>query len=159
MRLWRRPDQDQGVGIVSVRTRHHTLGAAVIEGILEAVARAERELDALVLWHEAPFALGADLKQVLEAAQAGRFDQLETMVERFQQASMRSSTPRFPWWRRSRAWPWAGAASSLCMRRIGCSRSNPTSVWWRWAGLIPGRGRMQGTGDPGASHGPAYRWR
>lgn len=69
VRLWRRPDQDQGVGIVSVRTRHHTLGAAVIEGILEAVARAERELDALVLWHEAPFALGADLKQVLEAAQ------------------------------------------------------------------------------------------
>ena len=30
VRLWRRPDQDQGVGIVSVRTRHHTLGAAVI---------------------------------------------------------------------------------------------------------------------------------
>ncbi|WP_142804564.1 3-hydroxyacyl-CoA dehydrogenase/enoyl-CoA hydratase family protein [Tepidiphilus sp. J10] len=96
VRLWRRPDQDQGVGIVSVRTRHHTLGAAVIEGILEAVARAERELDALVLWHEAPFALGADLKQVLEAAQAGRFDQLETMVERFQQASMRLKHAEIP---------------------------------------------------------------
>jgi len=84
------------VGIVSVAHRHHTLGAAVIEGILEAVARAERELDALVLWHEAPFALGADLKQVLEAAQAGRFDQLETMVERFQQASMRLKHAEIP---------------------------------------------------------------
>jgi len=96
VRLWRRPDQDNRVGIVSVRTRHHTLGAAVIEGILEAVARAERELDALVLWHEAPFALGADLKQVLEAAQAGRFDELETMVERFQQASMRLKHAEIP---------------------------------------------------------------
>lgn len=96
VRLWRRPDQDDRVGIVSVRTRHHTLGAAVIEGILEAVARAERELDALVLWHEAPFALGADLKQVLEAAQAGRFDELETMVERFQGASMRLKHAEIP---------------------------------------------------------------
>ena len=88
VRLWLRPDQDERVGILSITSKMHTLGAGVIEGLIEAVARAERDLDALVIWHEAPFAVGANLQQVARACQAGEFDQLERMVARFQQASM-----------------------------------------------------------------------
>ena len=96
VRLWVRDDVDARVGIVSFKSRMHTLGAAVIEGLNEAVARAERELDALVIWHEAPFAVGANLQQVLDACTAGRFDALERMVDAFQRTSMRLRHAQIP---------------------------------------------------------------
>jgi 3-hydroxyacyl-CoA dehydrogenase len=53
----------------------HALGAGVIDGVIEAVARRRAAtLDALVIWHEAPFAVGANLQQVAQACQAGEFD-------------------------------------------------------------------------------------
>ncbi len=89
VRLWRRADLDAGVGIVSITSKMHAIGDEVLDGLLEAIARAERELDALVIWQEAPFAVGANLKQVMEAIAAGRFDLLEKTVAKFQHTSMR----------------------------------------------------------------------
>lgn len=89
VRLWRRPDQDPRIGIVSFKSKMHAIGDEVLDGVLEAVARAERELEGLVIWHEAPFAVGANLKQVAEACAAGQFDLLERTVAKFQEASMR----------------------------------------------------------------------
>lgn len=89
VRLWRRPDQDSGVGIVSFKSKMHAIGDEVLDGLLEAIARAERDLDALVIWHEPPFAVGANLKQVAEACAAKQFDRLERTVAKFQQTSMR----------------------------------------------------------------------
>jgi 3-hydroxyacyl-CoA dehydrogenase len=43
----------------------------------EVVARAEADYQGLVLWHEAPFAFGANLKEVAEAIAAGDFELLE----------------------------------------------------------------------------------
>ncbi|HQU80698.1 MAG TPA: enoyl-CoA hydratase/isomerase family protein, partial [Azonexus sp.] len=54
---------------------------------IAAVRQAEQTLDGVVLWHEAPFAVGANLQQVSEAITAGRFDMLEQTVEKFQRAS------------------------------------------------------------------------
>jgi len=88
VRLWLRPDQDAGIGIVSITSKPHTIGDDVLDGIQEAIARAEHELDGLVIWHEPPFAVGADLKQVSEACRAGQFALLEKMVAKFQQTSM-----------------------------------------------------------------------
>ncbi len=88
VRLWRRADVDAGIGIVSFKSKMHAIGDEVIEGLLEAVARAERDLDGLVLWHEAPFAVGANLQQVAVACQAGQFDVLERKVAAFQQAAL-----------------------------------------------------------------------
>jgi hypothetical protein len=76
------------------------------------VARAEADYQGLVLWHEAPFAFGANLKEVAEAIAAGEFELLEKYVAEFQNASMASSTPRCRWLRRCRAWRWAAVASS-----------------------------------------------
>jgi 3-hydroxyacyl-CoA dehydrogenase len=47
-----------------------------------------RELDGLVIWHEAPFAVGANLKQIRDACVAGDFERLERTVSRFQQTAM-----------------------------------------------------------------------
>ncbi|PKO57046.1 MAG: 3-hydroxyacyl-CoA dehydrogenase [Betaproteobacteria bacterium HGW-Betaproteobacteria-21] len=88
VRLWRRPDQDARIGIVSITSKMHAIGDEVMEGMLEAIARAEGDLDGLVLWNEAPFAVGANLQQVGEACRAGQFDMLERMVDKFQRTSM-----------------------------------------------------------------------
>jgi hypothetical protein len=53
-----------------------------------SLSRAERELDGLVIWHEAPFAVGANLKQIHDACVAGDFERLERTVSRFQQTAM-----------------------------------------------------------------------
>ncbi len=88
VRLWLRPDQDARIGILSFKSKMHAIGDEVLDGLIEAVARAERDLDGVVLWHEAPFAVGANLQQVAAACQAGQFDLLEKTVAKFQQASM-----------------------------------------------------------------------
>jgi 3-hydroxyacyl-CoA dehydrogenase len=88
VRLWRLPDVDAGIGIVSFKSKMHAIGDEVVDGLLAAVTQAERTLDGLVIWHEAPFAVGANLQQIGEACAAGRFDQLEQVVAKFQRASM-----------------------------------------------------------------------
>ena len=88
VRLWSLPARDARIGIVSFKSKMHAIGNEVMDGLLEAIARAERDLDGLVIWHEAPFAVGANLAQVVEACKAGQFDRLEKTVAKFQQASM-----------------------------------------------------------------------
>jgi 3-hydroxyacyl-CoA dehydrogenase len=96
VRLWTLPQIDDGIAIVSVKTRNHTLGREVIVGLQEAVARAEAGYRALVLWHEAPFAFGANLKEVSEAIAAGQFELLERYVAEFQNTSMALKYARVP---------------------------------------------------------------
>lgn len=87
VRLWRLPEVDGRIAIMSVTSKMHTLGNEVLDGLLASVARAEQAFDGLVIWHEAPFAVGANLAQVGEAVAAGQFDLLESVVAKFQQAS------------------------------------------------------------------------
>jgi 3-hydroxyacyl-CoA dehydrogenase len=88
VRLWRRPDQDARIGIVSITAKMHAIGDEVMDGMLEAIARAEADLDGLVIWNAPPFAVGANLQQVAQACHARQFDLLERMVARFQHTAM-----------------------------------------------------------------------
>jgi len=87
VRLWTLPAVDAGIGILSVKSKMHTIGNEVLDGVIAAVRQAEQTLDGVVIWHEAPFAVGANLQQVGEACAAGQFDLLEATVEKFQRAS------------------------------------------------------------------------
>jgi 3-hydroxyacyl-CoA dehydrogenase len=87
VRLWRLREVDAGIGILSVTSKNHTLGNEVLDGILAALRQAETTLDGVVIWHAAPFALGANLKQVSEACAAGQFELLEQTVEKFQRTA------------------------------------------------------------------------
>ena len=87
VRVWTHP-LDPGIAIASFKSKMHTAGLEVLDGLLEAVAIAERDFAGLVVWHEAPFAVGANLQQVSEACAAGQFDLLEQTVEKFQRTSM-----------------------------------------------------------------------
>jgi 3-hydroxyacyl-CoA dehydrogenase len=96
VRLWTLPQIDGEIAIVSVKSKNHTLGRDVIIGLQEAVARAEVGYQGLVLWHEAPFALGANLKEVVEAIAAGQFDLLEQYVGEFQNTALRFKYAKVP---------------------------------------------------------------
>ncbi len=86
VRLWH---QNDGVAVLSFKTKMHTISEAVLDGILQAVETAEGEFKGLVLWHtEAPFSAGANLREATSAVQAGNFDVVEAVVKKFQQASM-----------------------------------------------------------------------
>ncbi|MDP3638363.1 MAG: 3-hydroxyacyl-CoA dehydrogenase/enoyl-CoA hydratase family protein, partial [Azonexus sp.] len=96
VRLWRHaattettagPRVDGKIGILSIKSKMHTIGDEVLDGVIAAVRQAEKTLDGVVIWHEAPFAVGANLAQVSAAIAAGQFDILEATVEKFQRAS------------------------------------------------------------------------
>ena len=86
VRLWHQGD---GIAIVSFKTKMHALGTPVLEGLNRALDEAEKRFDALVIWHEPPFAVGADLKAALESLKAGKYDEFERMVALFQATSQR----------------------------------------------------------------------
>ncbi len=96
VRLWKLPQLDNEIGILSITSKNHTLGRDVILGIKEAIPLAEKQLKGLVVWHEAPFAFGANLKEVAEGLQAKQFDLLETYVAEFQNASMAFKYAKVP---------------------------------------------------------------
>ncbi len=88
VRLWTLGDDD--IGIVSFKTKMHTVNDHVIAGVQHAIEVAERQLAALVIWQDRePFSAGADLKGVLALLQAGEFAAFEAMVANFQATSMR----------------------------------------------------------------------
>ena len=86
VRMWHQADR---IGIVSFKSKMHSLGTEVLLGLNRAIDEAERNFDALVIWHEAPFAVGANLKAALESLKAGQLDEFEKMVALFQQTSQR----------------------------------------------------------------------
>ena len=89
VRLWRLPAYDQGIGIISFTSKMHAVGDEVLRSLMQVLqsASSHDDLDALVLWHEPPFSVGANLSQVLQACEAGDWVMLENMVAMFQAAA------------------------------------------------------------------------
>ncbi len=96
VRFWHLPQVDSGIAILSIKTRNHTLGREVVDGLREALARAEAGFAGAVLWHEAPFSYGANLKEMMAAADTGEFDRVESYIADFQRASMAIKYCRIP---------------------------------------------------------------
>src|SRR5690606_25007853 len=87
VRLWTDGDD---VGVVSFKTKMHTVSDAVLDGVQEAVGIAEKTFAGLVLWQpKEPFSAGADLAGALGLLQAGKVDAFEAMVANFQATSQR----------------------------------------------------------------------
>lgn len=87
VRLWTDGD---GIGVVSFKTKMHTVSDAVLEGLQQAITIAEQRFKGLVIWQpKEPFSAGADLAGALGALQAGRIAEFEAMVANFQATSQR----------------------------------------------------------------------
>jgi 3-hydroxyacyl-CoA dehydrogenase len=88
VRLWTLGDD--GVGIISFKTKMNTVNDQVLDGIQHAIGVAEEKLKAVVIWQTSePFSAGADLKGALGLLQAGKIKDFEAMVANFQRTSMR----------------------------------------------------------------------
>jgi 3-hydroxyacyl-CoA dehydrogenase len=87
VRAWHDGD---GVLVMSFKTKMHTVGDAVLEGVQQAIGIAERDFRAAVIWQpKEPFSAGADLAGALGALQAGKLDEFDAMVGNFQATSQR----------------------------------------------------------------------
>ena len=87
VRLWTDGDD---VGVVSFKTKLHTVSDQVLDGLQEAIGIAEQKFAGLVIWQpKEPFSAGADLAGALGLLQAGKVDAFEAMVANFQATSQR----------------------------------------------------------------------
>ncbi|SHE91056.1 3-hydroxyacyl-CoA dehydrogenase/enoyl-CoA hydratase family protein [Thermomonas hydrothermalis] len=87
VRMWHDGDD---IAVVSFKTKIHTVSGAVLDGLQEAITRAERDFAGLVIWQpKEPFSAGADLAGALGALQAGKLAEFEAMVANFQATSQR----------------------------------------------------------------------
>jgi 3-hydroxyacyl-CoA dehydrogenase len=88
VRLWTLGDD--GVGILSFKTKMNTVNDQVLDGIQHAIGIAEEKLRAMVIWQTGePFSAGADLKGALGLLQSGKLAAFEAMIANFQATSMR----------------------------------------------------------------------
>jgi len=88
VRLWNLGGDD--IAILSFKSKMHTIGAGVLDGVNRAVDEAERGFKALVVWQDSePFSVGANLKEAGAMFQAGKVAEFDAFINRFQQTSMR----------------------------------------------------------------------
>ena len=94
LRLWTDGDD---IGVVSFKTKLHTVSDQVLDGLQEAVGIAEKKFAGLVIWQpKEPFSAGADLAGALGLLQAGKVDAFEAMVANFQATSQRIKYAQVP---------------------------------------------------------------
>jgi 3-hydroxyacyl-CoA dehydrogenase len=87
VRMWHDGD---GIAVLGFKTKMNTVSDGVLSGVLEAVDRAEKDFQGLVVWQpREPFSAGADLAGALASLQAGKVAEFEAMVATFQAASQR----------------------------------------------------------------------
>ncbi|SNS21334.1 3-hydroxyacyl-CoA dehydrogenase [Noviherbaspirillum humi] len=88
VRIWH---QDDGVLILSLKTKMHVIGQGVINGLAKAVEEAERGYQGLVIWSAdaaegGAFSAGADLQSMLPVFMSGGLKAIEPEVAKLQQA-------------------------------------------------------------------------
>ncbi|MDN5936049.1 MAG: 3-hydroxyacyl-CoA dehydrogenase NAD-binding domain-containing protein, partial [Nitrosospira sp.] len=63
---------DDGIAILSFKSKMHTIGSDVLDGVQQAIDEAERNWRALVIWQtEPPFSAGANLQKATERLKSG----------------------------------------------------------------------------------------
>jgi 3-hydroxyacyl-CoA dehydrogenase len=67
MRMWHMHDD---IAIVSFKSKMHTIGNGLLDGMLTAIDEAEKNYSALILWQtDPPFSYGANLLQLMQGMQ------------------------------------------------------------------------------------------
>ena len=88
---------DDEILVIENLNKMRAISRAVLEGINEAIAIAEKSFKALVFWApEAPFSVGADLKSMMPEFATGDFEAIESMVKLFQDTSMNLRYSQIP---------------------------------------------------------------
>jgi 3-hydroxyacyl-CoA dehydrogenase len=86
-----------GVLVVSFKSKAHSIGPEVLEGLNRALDLAEERFVGLVIWQtEAPFSVGANLESLRPALASGDWPTIEGVIALFQKTSMRLRYSRIP---------------------------------------------------------------
>jgi len=87
VRMWHLGDD---IGIVSFKTKGHTISEDVLDGINRAIDEAEKNCAGLVIWQtKEPFSFGANLAAIAPAIAAKQWDGIESGVALFQRTALR----------------------------------------------------------------------
>ncbi len=85
LRLWHMND---GIAIVSLHSKMHTVSNGVLDDMLRAIDEAEENYSALIIWQtEPPFSYGANLLQLMQGVQEPAAH--ASMFDKFRQAANR----------------------------------------------------------------------
>ena len=91
---------DDDIGVLSFKTKMHTISDAVLESLQQAVSLAEQELRGMVIWHpDEPFSAGADLKSFMPVAMKSMLpgsNALDDLLNKFQQTCIRMRRSDIP---------------------------------------------------------------
>ncbi len=94
LRAWHDGD---GVLVASFRTKMHTVDDQVMAGLQQAIATAEQDFRAMVVWQpDEPFSAGANLAGAIGLLKAGDVAGFEAMVANFQATSQRIKYAQVP---------------------------------------------------------------
>ncbi|BAK77430.1 3-hydroxyacyl-CoA dehydrogenase, NAD-binding [Pseudogulbenkiania sp. NH8B] len=131
-----------GILVVSFKTKAHTIGPDVLEGLNRAIDIAEARFKGLVLWQtEEPFSAGADLQSMLPAFMMGDWDSIDGIVNRFQATSMRLRYSQIPTIAATQGYAFGGGCEFVmhCDRVVAALESYIGLVEVG-VGLLPGGG-------------------
>ena len=94
IRVW---TLDNEVLIASIKTKMHTIGGGVIEGLLQAHALAEKDYQGLVIWSpDDMFSAGADLQGMMPAFMMGGASAIEAAEAELQKAMLQLRYSKVP---------------------------------------------------------------
>lgn len=94
VRIWHSNDD---VLVLSLKSKMHSIGPGVLDGIVKALEIAEENYAGLVVWSpDEPFSVGADLQSLLPAYMSGGSKAIEPIVAQFQNTMMRVKYAQVP---------------------------------------------------------------
>ncbi|TFW17599.1 3-hydroxyacyl-CoA dehydrogenase/enoyl-CoA hydratase family protein [Massilia arenosa] len=98
VRVWH---QNDDVLIISLKSKMHTIGQGVIDGLKLALAEAEKNFKGLVIWNTdaadgGPFSAGANLEEALPAYMAGGAKAIDPAVKALQDTFMQLKYANVP---------------------------------------------------------------
>jgi len=99
--FWLVDDDGEGdIGILTFKSKMHTISDAVLSSINQAIDIAEESLTGMIIWHpDAPFSAGADLKSFMPIAMKSILpgnNGLDELLERFQNTCIHARKSNIP---------------------------------------------------------------
>ncbi len=131
-----------GVLVVSLKTKAHSISPEALEGLHQAIDLAEAHYRALVIWQtEPPFSVGANLEALRPALAAGDWASIESVIARFQSTSMRLRYSLIPTVAATEGYVFGGGCEFVmhCDRVVAALESYVGLVE-AGVGLLPGGG-------------------
>ncbi len=140
IKLWEL--NNDNIAILSFKTKANTINEAVLDGIREAVHKAEIFKLGMVIWQYGNhFSLGANLQDMLDSVNNGKIQVTENLIEKFQQTSLALRYAKVPTVAAVRGMALGGGCEILlhCARTIAAFETNIGLVE-PGVGLIPAGG-------------------